>query len=168
MNMRLPPPWPQDKRWRMAYSRSLSCTAAGQQPRSTHICRWETKWCHTDAGYRPQTWDPSLSRWLCFSWPILRGHHSRDSVTQASSTLVKDVGYLDSVTTPNCVDSHLYGMKTMAQDGWSILCLHPHTSVSTAVKNCRVYLVLLKIFKHLVRVDDSIIHVYTVSKYMKR
>lgn len=113
--------------------------------------------------YRPQTWDPSLSKWLCFSWPIPRRHHSRDSVIQATSTLVKDVGYLDSVITQTVWTATHHGMKTIAQNVWSMICLHPHTSVPTAVKNCRVYLVLLKIFKHLVGVDDSIIHVYTKS-----
>lgn len=47
--------------------------------------------------------------------------------------------------------------------------LSPPTYFSAhSSKNCRVYLVLLKIFNHLVGVDDSIIHVHTVSKYMER
>lgn len=50
-----------------------------------------------------------------------------DSITQATSTLVKDVGYLDSVTTHYVRTATRHGMKATAQDGWSMICFHPHT-----------------------------------------
>lgn len=40
-----------------------------------------------------------------------------DSITQATSTLVKDVGYLDSVTTHYVRTATRHGMKATAQDG---------------------------------------------------
>lgn len=50
-----------------------------------------------------------------------------DSVTQATSTLVKDVGYLDSVNPQTVWRATRHGRKATAQDGWSMICLHPHT-----------------------------------------